>query len=96
MTHKEEKATQIFNLVISTVDSVKNGIPQYLKALPPKRKNIFLKVWYWRKDRKQRRFASIHLRLPVAMSAAQIATIVATPIPKYKKGSDNHEGGEIK
>lgn len=28
-----------------------------------------------------------------AMGALQIATIIATPIPKYAKGTDNHKGG---
>lgn len=28
-----------------------------------------------------------------AMGAAQIATIVATPLPKYAKGTDSHKGG---
>ena len=28
-----------------------------------------------------------------AMGAVQVATIMATPIPKYAKGTDNHTGG---
>ena len=28
-----------------------------------------------------------------AMGAIQLATIIATPIPKYAKGTDSHKGG---